>query len=84
MLEGRDGSVGCTWRACDSYTTEAVQGVEGNGQSSNCGRTNKEGVDFIKANTAGYERYTAALYRTLQSENGCQGCRLVKASLLCV
>jgi radical SAM protein with 4Fe4S-binding SPASM domain len=51
-----------------------VQGVEGNGQSSNCGRTNKEGIGFIKAETAGYERYLA-LYRTPQSENGCSGCR---------
>jgi radical SAM protein with 4Fe4S-binding SPASM domain len=51
-----------------------VQGVEGNGQSSNCGRTNKEGIGFIKANKAGYERYVA-LYRTPESENGCAGCR---------
>jgi uncharacterized protein len=74
LLEGRDKDVGCTWRACDPYTTEAVQGVEGNGQSSNCGRTNKDGIGFIKAESAGYERYLA-LYRTPQSENGCAGCR---------
>ena len=74
LLNGQDSKVGCTWRACDPYTTEAVQGVEGNGQSSNCGRTNKEGIGFIKADTAGYERYLA-LYRTPQSQNGCAGCR---------
>ena len=74
LLSGQDSKVGCTWRACDPYTTEAVQGVEGNGQSSNCGRTNKEGIGFIKADTAGYERYLA-LYRTPQSQNGCAGCR---------
>jgi uncharacterized protein len=74
LLSGQDGNVGCTWRACDPYTTEAVQGVEGNGQSSNCGRTNKEGVGFIKAKKAGYERYVA-LHRTPESENGCAGCR---------
>ena len=74
LLDGRDNKVGCTWRGCDPYTTEAVQGIEGNGQSSNCGRTNKEGIGFIKARTAGYERYLA-LYRTPQTENGCQGCR---------
>jgi uncharacterized protein len=74
LLNGNDAKVGCTWRACDPYTTEAVQGVEGNGQSSNCGRTNKEGIGFIKASTAGYERYLA-LYRTPQSDNGCAGCR---------
>lgn len=74
LLEGRDKNVGCTWRACDPYTTEAVQGIEGNGQSSNCGRTNKDGIGFIKARTIGYERYLA-LYRTPQNENGCKGCR---------
>jgi uncharacterized protein len=74
LLNGKDGMVGCTWRACDPYTTEAVQGIEGNGTSSNCGRTNKEGISFIKASTAGYERYLA-LYRTPQSQNGCAGCR---------
>lgn len=74
LLDGRDGKAGCTWRACDPYTTEAVQGIEGNGQSSNCGRTNKEGIGFIKADTAGYERYLA-LYRTPQADNGCAGCR---------
>jgi uncharacterized protein len=74
LLSGRDSGVGCTWRACDPYTTEAVQGVEGNGQSSNCGRTNKEGISFTKADEAGYERYLA-LYRTPQSDNGCAGCR---------
>ncbi len=74
LLNGEDGKAGCTWRACDPYTTEAVQGIEGNGQSSNCGRVNKEGIGFIKANTSGYERYLA-LYRTPQSDNGCAGCR---------
>jgi radical SAM protein with 4Fe4S-binding SPASM domain len=74
LLSGQDSGVGCTWRACDPYTTEAVQGVEGNGQSSNCGRTNKEGIGFTKAAEAGYERYLA-LYRTPQSDNGCAGCR---------
>lgn len=74
LLSGKDADAGCTWRACDPYTTEAVQGIEGNGQSSNCGRTNKEGIGFIKANDSGYERYLA-LYRTPQSENGCAGCR---------
>jgi uncharacterized protein len=74
LLAGEDAKVGCIWRACDPYTTDAVQGIEGNGQSSNCGRTNKDGIGFIKANRPGFERYVA-LYRTPQSENGCGGCR---------
>lgn len=74
LLLGDDSHVSCVWRACDPYTTEAVQGVEGNGQTSNCGRTNKEGVDFTKANEYGFER-VVALYHTPQEYGGCQGCR---------
>lgn len=74
MLMGRDKATTCVWNACDPYTTRAVQGVEGRGQRSNCGRTNKDGVDFVKADTAGFERYVA-LYHTPQVNGGCQGCR---------
>jgi uncharacterized protein len=73
-LRGQDYDTSCVWRACDPYTTEAVHGVEGNGQSSNCGRTNKDGVDFVKAKRAGYERYLA-LYQTPQEDGGCKDCR---------
>jgi uncharacterized protein len=73
-LRGQDQHASCVWRACDPYTTEAVHGVEGNGQASNCGRTNKDGIDFIKASRASYERYLA-LYQTPQENGGCQGCR---------
>jgi uncharacterized protein len=73
-LLGQDYDTSCVWRACDPYTTEAVHGVEGNGQSSNCGRTNKDGVDFVKAERAGYERYLA-LYQTPQEDGGCKDCR---------
>lgn len=74
MLLGQDKYATCVWMACDPYTTAAVHGVEGHGQSSNCGRTNKDGVDFTKANQPGYERYVA-LYHTPQEYGGCQGCR---------
>jgi uncharacterized protein len=74
LLLGNDSKVSCVWRACDPYTTAAVKGIEGNGQSSNCGRTNKDGIDFIKATSPGFERYVA-LYNTPQSDNGCSGCR---------
>lgn len=74
LLLGRDGRAACVWRACDAYTTEAVRGIEGNGQTSNCGRTNKDGVDFTKAATPGFERYLA-LYHTPQEHGGCRGCR---------
>ncbi|HEX2252429.1 MAG TPA: radical SAM protein, partial [Thermoanaerobaculia bacterium] len=74
MLLARDGEASCVWHACDPYTTAAVQGVEGRGQSSNCGRTNKDGVDFVKAATVGHERQVS-LYHTPQEHLGCQGCR---------
>lgn len=74
MLRGRDAQAGCVFRACDTYTTAAVSGVEGDGQRSNCGRTNKDGVDFSKADRAGYERYVA-LHRTPQRDGGCKDCR---------
>ena len=74
LLRGQDNSTTCVWNACDPYTTRAVRGVEGNGQRSNCGRTNKEGIDFTKATTEGFERYLA-LYHTPQEHGGCQGCR---------
>ena len=74
LLCADDRKTSCVWNACDPYTTRAVRGVEGNGQRTNCGRTNKEGVDFTKADTAGYERYLV-LYHTPQSAGGCSGCR---------
>jgi|GEM_PF-428894 len=73
-LLGHDQNTSCVWHACDPYTTQAVRGVEGSGRSSNCGRTNKDGVDFMKAERHGFERYLA-LYQTPQEHGGCRGCR---------
>lgn len=74
LLFGADDYSTCVWNACDPYTTRAVRGVEGSGQSSNCGRTNKDGVDFVKADAEGFERYLA-LYHTPQEDGGCKDCR---------
>jgi uncharacterized protein len=74
LLVGDDQGTSCVWNACDPYTTQAVRGVEGQGQRSNCGRTNKDGIDFGKADTPGFERYIA-LYQTPQDAGGCSGCR---------
>ncbi len=74
LLAGQDEHTSCVWNACDPYTTRAVRGVEGDGQRTNCGRTNKEGIDFVKAEQPGYERYLA-LYHTPQEHGGCQDCR---------
>jgi uncharacterized protein len=48
--------------------------MEGNGQSSICGRTNKDGISFIKSDIEGFERYLA-LYHTPQEYGGCKDCR---------
>lgn len=74
MLMGRDNKATCIWTGCDPYTTHAVQGIEAFGQRSNCGRTNKDGIDFVKSDQQGFERYLA-LYATPQDAGGCQSCR---------
>lgn len=74
MLLAEDAEATCTFQPCDPYTTSAVQGIDGQGVKSNCGRTNKEGINFIKADTPGHERQLA-LYYTPQEYGGCKDCR---------
>lgn len=74
LLEGNDGDATCIWNACDPWTTDAVRGVGPDGSRMNCGRTTKEGVNFGKAETPGYERQLA-LYATPFESGGCSGCR---------
>jgi uncharacterized protein len=74
LLMAADREIACIWGACDPYTTRAVRGIEGHGHRSNCGRMNKEGVEFTKADSPGFERYLA-LYQTPQEDGGCKGCR---------
>ena len=57
LLLGDDSKITCVWNACDPMTTPAVCGVEGDGQRSNCDRTNKEGINFVTAERGGLERY---------------------------
>ena len=63
----------CYFNRCDPMNTVAVYGVEGDGGLSNCGRTNKEGIDWYKADDVYYERYLS-LYHTPPELNGCKGC----------
>jgi uncharacterized protein len=74
MLLAQDDEATCVWKGCDPLTTEAVCGIEGFGQRSNCGRTNKDGIDHVKADRPGYERYIA-LYQTPREYGGCRDCR---------
>jgi uncharacterized protein len=74
LLLGDDARAKCIWSACDPYATKAVEGIGGHGESIGCGRTVKDGVPFLSAETTGFERYVA-LYNTPQEAGGCQGCR---------
>ena len=74
LLLGDDEGAACIFHACDPYATQAVVGVEGDGSLGNCGRTNKEGVGYLKAPHAGYERQIG-LHRTEWADGGCSGCR---------
>lgn len=74
LLTAQDSNVGCVWGACDPYTTPSVIGIDGLGQKTNCERANKEGINFLKSDSFGYERYLA-LYNTPQEYGGCKGCR---------
>jgi len=49
MMKGDDSDAHCIWKSCDAMNTGAVHGIEGNGQISNCGMVNKEGIEWTKA-----------------------------------
>lgn len=74
LLAAEDDDVTCIWNPCDPYTTDAVHGIDGQGNRTNCGRTYKDGIPQLKAVQTGYERQVI-LYHTPQSFGGCQGCR---------
>lgn len=74
MMKADDDNATCTFLSCDPYTTHAVQGIDSQGNQSNCGRGNKEGINWIKAKRDGFERQMA-LYNTPEQYGGCQGCR---------
>jgi uncharacterized protein len=73
-LSGDLAAGSCIWHGCDPFTTPAVRAVDGQGERANCGRTAKDGVNWIKAETASNER-TLALYHTPYEHGGCGGCR---------
>jgi uncharacterized protein len=74
LLTGDDREVTCLWNACDAYVTDAVRGVDGAGVQRNCGRTNKDGVNWVKADGLTFWR-PLALHQTPYADGGCQGCR---------
>lgn len=74
MLRGDDAATSCVFHPCDPYATRAVTGVEGDGRLTNCGRTNKDGQGYLKAEGQRYLRQIA-LHQTPYAEGGCRGCR---------
>lgn len=74
LLQGKDDTLTCIWNSCDPYTTMSLIGVEGDGQISICGRSDKDGLNLVKCDTPGFERYIA-LYQVPQEYGGCRDCR---------
>lgn len=74
LLMGDDRSADCIWHPCDPYTTSAVQGVLGDGQRANCGRSCKDGIDWEKASQHSFIRQVV-LWNTPQEEGGCKDCK---------
>jgi uncharacterized protein len=74
MLQGDDLQTSCVFHACDAYATRAVVGVESDGRLGNCGRTNKDGVSYLRADREAFDRQLS-LYRTPWQQGGCQDCR---------
>jgi uncharacterized protein len=74
MMQGDDLQTSCVFHACDAYATRAVVSVENDGRLGNCGRTNKDGVTYLRAGREAFERQLS-LYRTPWQQGGCQDCR---------
>lgn len=87
LLQGNDDKAMCVWKGCDPFSTAAVQGLNNNGEPSNCtmgsktawlpaegaGSTHKwELGDFI---TQRHHERQLSLYVTPQEFGGCKGCR---------
>jgi uncharacterized protein len=71
LKSGKGGT--CVFNDCDPCNTQAVQGIGPDGEETNCGRTNKEGIDFLKAR--GHIPIRSYVLRATSQENdGCQGC----------
>jgi uncharacterized protein len=74
LLLGQGDGASCIWHGCDPLTTPAVRAINGLGGRSNCSRTNKDGIDWVKTDQWGNER-SRILYLTPQEDGGCKDCR---------
>lgn len=80
----------CVWHACDPWNTRAVEGLNGDGTPTQCGRAgSNDGIDWVPAEGFGtpsvsrsshfrgnrsHERQMS-LYVTPQEDGGCKDCR---------
>lgn len=80
----------CVWHACDPWNTRAVEGLNGDGTPTQCGRAgSNDGVDWVPAEGHGepsvsqssgfrgnrYHERQLSLYVTPQEHGGCHDCR---------
>jgi len=73
-----DYNVSCIWTGCDPLTTPAVQAIDADGSLVNCGRTNKDGVNWLKSKTWDNLR-SRVLWSTPFEYGGCKGCKFFLA-----
>ena len=71
LKTGRGGT--CYFQDCDPCNTQAVIGIGAQGEPTNCGRVNKEGIDFLKAGDHIPIR-SYVLQATSQEVGGCKDC----------
>lgn len=74
MMAGNNANASCVWNSCNATDTASVYGIEGNGQLSNCGMVNKEGIEWTKPDTGQVYFRDLILYNTPQEQGGCGGC----------
>lgn len=90
LLRGDDRKAMCVFAACDGWSTSAVQGINNEGDPSNCTRAVKDGIDWLPGEGFGYEApwqigdpfpstrahiRQLSLYVTPQENGGCKDCR---------
>lgn len=71
---GEVGAFSCVWQHCDPMNTQAVDGIDGQGNHRACERIGDEGIDWIKSDDVEFERYQS-LRQTPQDMGGCKDCR---------
>lgn len=74
MVKGETCGSHCIFQSCNPLDTGAVYGIEGNGQLTNCGMVNKEGIEWTKSENSNVLFRDLILYQTPDSEGGCKGC----------